>query len=151
MGGELFGTDLSYQDMERLYGLNRPGQWKRLADGMNEGQPTFVLETRPIAGPGATYGRIESHIDQESCVVLKSNLFDRTLQLRKIFTALPAEIRKEDEVWVAHDVLMSDLRDETQTRVVIESVEDHAPIPDLPRSVRERLARKSGEAPPSSD
>ena len=150
IGGELFGTDFSYGDMERLYGMNRPGQWKRLPDGVNEGRPTFVIETRPIAGPGATYGRIESHVDQERCVVLKSDLYNRALQLRKIFTALPSEVRKEDEVWVAHDVLMSDLRDETQTRVVVESVEDHAPIPDLPRSVRERLARKSSEAPPST-
>jgi hypothetical protein len=139
VSGELFGTDFSYQDIERIYGMNRPGQWSRLTDGTEEGRPTWVIETRPSQGPDASYGRVVSYVDQETCVVLRSEIYDRTLQLRKIFTALPAEVRKKDEVWLAHNLLMSDLRDETQTRIVVESVEDHAPIPDLPRTVRDRL------------
>ncbi len=143
VSGELFGTDFTYEDIERLYAMNRPGTWNRLSDGVSEGRPTFVIETQPKQGPSAGYSRIVSHVDQETCIVLKSEMYGRTMQLRKIFTALPSEVRKDDKVWIAHDVLMSDLRDETQTRIVVESVEDHAPIPELPRSIREHLERSS--------
>ncbi len=141
-GGSLFGTDLSYEDVERLYGLVRPGETHSLigGDGELEGRKVWQLETVPAEESRSKYWKIVSHVDRETCVLLKAEMYETHDQLRKVLTADPASISREGRVWVAHELLMRDLRDSTQTRMVVNDIElDAVPvgIPFTPEELEE--------------
>ena len=94
----------------------------------------------------SAYDRIVSHVDQETCVLLRAEMYQGE-KTRKILTAAPERIAKEGSVWVAHEVLMQDLRDETQTRLVVEEMTLEAPnegIPFTPEDLR-RYKAASGQ------
>ncbi len=128
----LFGTDFSSEDLARLYGMNKPGHSQRLEDGQSEGRPTYVIETRPQETEDSTYALVVSHIDKDTCVVLRAELYERPEQLRKLLTAPPASVKQIGSVWIAHDLLMRDLLDQTQTRFLVERVESGDRVRDLP-------------------
>ena len=123
----LFGTDFSSEDLARLYGMNRPGRSQRLEDGQREGRPTYVIETRPATTEDSSYA-----VDKDTCVVLRAELYERPEQLRKVLTAPPGRVKKVGSVWIAHELLMQDLLDQTQTRFVVERVESGDRVRDLP-------------------
>jgi hypothetical protein len=122
-GGKLFGTDFSYEDFARWQGLNQPGASERLPDAVEAGQPVWVVQTRPAAEAESSYDRVVFFVDQETCVTLKTESYERGDEPRKILTADPEQLLEEGGVWFASELLMRDLRDETHTQVVIEDVE----------------------------
>ena len=128
----LFGTDFSSEDFARLYGMNRPGRSQRLQDGQREGRPTYVIETRPDKTEDSSYALVVSHVDKDTCVVLRAELYERPEQLRKVLTAPPGRVKKVGSVWIVHELLMRDLLDQTQTRFVVERVESGDRVRDLP-------------------
>ncbi len=128
----LFGTDFSSEDLARLYGMNRPGRSERLEDGQSEGRATYVIETRPRGAGDSTYARVVSHVDKDTCVVLRAELYERPEQLRKVLTAPPSGVKQIGSVWIAHDLTMRDLLDQTQTRFIVERVESGDRVRDLP-------------------
>ena len=121
--GSLFGTDFTYEDFERFQGMNRPGEHQRLEDSAIAGRPVFVIETRPAASARSTYSRIVSHIDQETCVTMRSESFQgNSPEPRKRLECDPEQVRRSGDVWVAHDVVIRDLLDQTETRLLIEDL-----------------------------
>ncbi len=122
-GGKLFGTDFSYEDFVRWQGLNQPGASRRLPDAVEAGQPVWVVETTPAEGAESSYERVVFFVDQETCVALKTESYEKGETPRKILTADPDQLLEEGGVWFASELLMRDLRDETHTRVVVEDVE----------------------------
>ena len=147
--GSLFGTDLSYEDVERLYGLVRPGETHSLigGDGQLGGRAVWQLETVPAEESRSSYWKIVSHVDQQTCVLLKAEMYESHDQLRKVLTADPESIHREGRVWVAHELLVRDLRDETETRMVVNGIElDTVPegIPLTPEEL-EDYKRAGGE------
>ncbi len=128
----LFGTDFSPEDLARLYGMNRPGRSQRLDDGQSEGRPTYVIETRLHEAEASTYALVVSHVDKDTCVVLRTELYERPEQLRKVLTAAPSGVKQIGSVWIAHDLTMRDLLDQTQTRLIVERVESGDRVRDLP-------------------
>ena len=122
-GGKLFGTDFSYEDFARWQGLNQPGASRRLPDAVESGQPVWVVETRPEKEEESGYERVVFFIDQETCVALKTESYERGDTPRKILTADPEQLLEEGGVWFASELTMRDLRDETHTQVVVEDVE----------------------------
>ncbi len=135
--GNLFGTDFSYEDFERLQGLNWDAEAQglnRLEDGSAEERPAFVLESHPV---DSGYERILAYIDKETCVALRTELYENSRRPRKVLIADPAEVRQLEGVWVAHNLLMIDMRDQTQTRLVVESMNAGLELPpfDLTRPI----------------
>jgi len=122
-GGKLFGTDFSYEDFSRWQGLNQPGSSRRLPDAVESGQPVWVVETRPGNKEVSSYERVVFFVDQETCVALKTESYERGEKPRKILTANPGQLLEEGGVWFASELLMRDLRDETHTQVLVEDVE----------------------------
>ena len=120
---ELFGTDLSYEDFERLEALNRPGASERLEDDTVAGRPVYVVHTFPADRAASDYGAVVSHFDQETCVPLKVEMFDRGGVLRKQLLVSPDQVRRRGEAWIPHQALMQDVVDFTETQVLVESVE----------------------------
>ena len=133
----MFGTDFSYEEFERLQGMVEDSSTTRLADAEVGGRPTYVIEARPNKEEDSAYERIRSFIDKETCVSLKAEFYERGEQPRKILTADPAKVTRENGVWLAREQRMRDLRDETETLLVVEEVEVGKPIPRKMFSERE--------------
>lgn len=128
----LFGTDFSSEDLARLYGMSRPGRSERLPDAESEGRPTWVIRTVPPPEAISSYSAVVTHVDQDTCAVLRSEHYEREGQLRKVLSVPLAGVRRVGSAWLAQDLRMRDLRDGTSTRLVVERVETGDRVRDLP-------------------
>jgi outer membrane lipoprotein-sorting protein len=126
MSSSLFGTDFSYEDFTRIQGMATGATDRLLEDAEVEDGAVHVIESAPESGSG--YERIVEYIDIETCVPLKTEMFESGERLRKVSTTPRAEVKKAADKWVPHLVLMRDAREETETRLVIEKVELGAKI-----------------------
>jgi hypothetical protein len=80
----------------------------------------YVLASYPDESSG--YVKVASYIDKQSCVVLKTELYESGHRLRKQMTVDPAAIRKTGDIWYPAELLMKDLRDKTETRLLVRSI-----------------------------
>ncbi len=145
----LFRTDFSYEDLERLYGLERPDTHGLGATGDSPG--VWLLETTPSDGSGSAYRRIVSRVDRETCVLMRAEMYGSGTTPRKVLTVDPGSISKEGSVWVAHDLLMRDLRDGSQTRMIIDEIELEAENEGLPFTPGELEEYKRSRAEEGSE
>jgi hypothetical protein len=87
-----------------------------------------VINSYPEADSG--YDRITTYIDVETCVSLRTELFEKDQQLRKVLTINADDIRNEGNIFIPHALLMKDLRDKTETRMIVEDVHIDVPLED---------------------
>jgi hypothetical protein len=147
----LFGTDFSYEDIERLYGLTRPGETHKLGRSETplDGRPFWLLETTPAAEAGSNYRRVVSLVDQETCVLLRAEMYEAGPEPRKVLTSDFRSVTREGSTWVARDVLLRDMRDQSQTRMRIDAMQvdtEHRGIPFTPEEL-EQYKRGVGSGP----
>jgi hypothetical protein len=135
--GSMFGTDFSYEDFERFQGLGEDGEAQRLPDGEVEGRKVFVLEGRPSRGEESAYERVVSFVDQERCIPIRTELYEKGERLRKVMVMPSEEITKEAESWVPRRVLVKDLVNETQTELLVDEIELDKQLPRKLFSERE--------------
>lgn len=127
-GGSLFGTDFTYEDLQRFQQLNRPDSFERLPDAEVEGRAVYVLQSRPIDQSSSAYTKVISYVDKQSCVVLKSESFENGDRLRRVLTAKPDGMFEENGIHAPAEVVMKDVRDQTQTTVAVEEFEVDAAV-----------------------
>lgn len=128
----LFGAGLSHEDVMHLLGFIRTEatNLKRLADAHLAGRPVYVLESTPAPGT-SPYERIESAIDQETCVPLEVKFYEQVGQVpRKVMTASPGQVFRVRSIWIAHAATLLDTRDERRTMLYVESVLPDLALPD---------------------
>ncbi len=123
LSSSVFGTDFSYEEFEWLQGMGRRGRSTRLADAVIEARPVHVVESRPASDGGSAYERIVTYVDGEHCVPLQVEFYAEGDRLRKVLTTDPEQIRPEGTVPVPRRFEMRNLRQETTTEVLVESVE----------------------------
>ena len=128
ISSSILGTDFSYEDYERLHGIFTDLKAEQYPDEVLDGRPVHVINSYPDGDSG--YEKIKTYIDIETCVALKTELFENGHQLRKTLTVDPADIKKEGDIHVPHALLMKDLRDKTETRMVIQEIRTDVPLED---------------------
>lgn len=131
VGRRLFGTDFSLEDLQRLHGVSPSEVSTRLDDDSVEGRPTFVIESIPNDEAGSWYQRIVSFVDRATCLVLKSEFYGEGRRLQKVMLADPEQFTRQGGTWLARQLLVHDLRDRTQTRLTVSSIEVGADFPEL--------------------
>lgn len=137
----MFGTDFSYEEFERLQGMAQDSPTARKPDQVVDGRPAYVLEIRPTVESQSAYERIISFIDQETCTLSRSEFYERGDDPRKVLSADASQITREDTgIWVVRKYVMRDLRDETETAMVIESLRVGEEISQKMFSERELLS-----------
>jgi hypothetical protein len=122
-GGSLFGTDFTFEDMQRFQQLNRPDRFERLPDAEVDGRPVYVLQSTPIDQSTSAYTKVISYVDKASCVVLKSESFENGDRLRRVLSARAEGMIEEQGIHAPTEVVMKDVRDETQTTLAVEDLE----------------------------
>jgi hypothetical protein len=132
----MFGTDFSYEEFERLQGIAEKAPSERAPDETVAGRAAYVVIAKPAPEQESGYERIKAWIDQETCVALKAEFYERGDAPRKLMTADPATLAQAGSVWYAGEVLQRDLRDETETVLRIEKIEVGVEVPQKLFSVR---------------
>ena len=124
-GGEMFqnlwGTDLAFADIKQLQGLLLDGDVKRLDDQQLAGRPVYLLETATNTSQGG-YKLVRSYVDQESCMLLKAEIFAEGEKPQKVLEADISTLMKIDPWWVVLGYQMTDLRAETHTKVALSDI-----------------------------
>jgi len=123
VGGSLFGTDFTYEDMQRWQQLNRPERHARMPDAEVDGRPVYVMETVPTDEAQSAYTKVLSYVDKKTCVVIKSESFESGDRLRRVMTSKPDQMLEDHGIFAPTEVVMRDVRDETSTTVVVEDLQ----------------------------
>ena len=128
ISSSILGTDFSYEDFERLHGVFTDLRAEQYPDEVLDGRPVYVINSYPDGDSG--YEKIKTYIDIETCISLRTELFESGHQLRKTLTVDPADIKKEGGIYVPYTLLMQDLRDKTETRMVVQEITIDVPLLD---------------------
>ncbi len=130
ISSSMYGSDFSYEDLERLYGMLSSEAVEQKADGLIDGQAVYVLVSRPSEGSGSRYESVVSYFDKSSCVVRKVEFFEAGARLRKVLLVDADKVRPVGNIEVPHEYLMNDIRDKTETRMIVRDVRLDTPIAD---------------------
>jgi hypothetical protein len=128
ISSSILGTDFSYEDYERLHGILTDLQAEQFPDDVLDGRPVYVVNSYPDDNSG--YEKIATYIDIETCVALKTELFERNHQLRKTLTIDPAAIKPVGAIQIPRELVMRDLRDKTETRMLIQEIHTGVELED---------------------
>ena len=130
ISSSMYGSDFSYEDLERLYGMLSSEPAEQKADALIDGQATYVLVTRPSDKSVSKYESVVSYFDKNTCVVRKVEFFEAGPRLRKVLLVDAGKVRSVGDIKVPHEYLMNDIRDKTETRMTVREVRLDVPIPD---------------------
>ena len=125
----LWGTDFSYEDVKQVQGILTSGKTEKLADETLADRKVWVLSVTPAEADVSNYMKVVSYVDQQTCVVLQTEFFEREGQPRKRLTADATSLAQLGDRRVVKEYLMQDLRDETQTTLSLSNIEHDQDIP----------------------
>jgi len=128
ISGSLFGSDFSYEDVERLQSLATRTKVEKLADAEVSGRATWVLTAPLPPESGSKYQRVVSFIDQETCVALKTELMEGPEQVAKEVVIAPDQVKAEGSRFVPREIFARDLESGSATRLRVEKVEYDVPL-----------------------
>jgi len=129
LSGSLFGSDFTYEDFQRLQGMELEGRSERLADATLDEVPVHVVAHHPAPDSGSGYERVVTYVARDTCLPLKSEMWERGERLRKVLTADRESVFQRDGVRISQNLLMEDLRDKTSTQLVVSDIEVEVEIP----------------------
>ncbi len=114
MSQPLWGTDFTIAEVKQVQGLFQQGDTKRLADEKVFDRDAFVVDT--VTDLGQTgYTHVTSYVDQETCTLLKSELFARGDGPRKVLEASMSTLLEVEPWWLMLGYKMRNLESGTQT------------------------------------
>lgn len=109
------GTDFSYADMEA-----KPMNEKYDPTLLSETSGSFILELHPKPGQGSDYSKLVITISKESYYTTHVEYYDQGGV--KVKELVNTEIKKIDGYWMATEMVMTDLKQDHQTRMMTRSV-----------------------------
>lgn len=122
MDGQLWGTDVSYNDLKQLQNAFAGAEVRlEAAPAPYEGRPVHQLAFTPRAEDGSRYTNVRTLVDRKTCVALKVD-FVEPAGVRKVLTVAPADLKQSNDHWYAARAEISDLKNGTRTRVVVTGV-----------------------------
>jgi len=127
--GALFGSDFGIDELEQISGIGETISVEHLRDDDLDGRPVHVVSHRLDRSEGGAFERIVAFVDRETCVPLRAEFLEPGGRLRKVLTVEPSDLAREGARWVARRSLVRDLRDETETELVVREIEFDAEIP----------------------
>jgi hypothetical protein len=122
MDGQLWGTDVSYNDLKQLQNAFAGSEVRlEAAAAPYEGRPVHQLAFTPRPEDGSRYTNVRTLVDRKTCVALKVD-FVEPAGVRKVLTVAPADLKQSNDHWYAAKAEINDLKNGTRTRVVVTGV-----------------------------
>jgi hypothetical protein len=123
VSGSLFGTDLTYEDLNELQSVSRDAKVERMPDGEVDGRPAYVLSGTPNPESGSSYTKVVTWIDRERCVTRKAEFYDRPDHVAKQLSVPWDEVKPEGERWLPRLVQVKDLDQDSETTLRVEKAQ----------------------------
>jgi Outer membrane lipoprotein-sorting protein len=120
ISNSIMGTDFSYEDFERIQGVLSDIHAEQFPDDTLAGRAVYVLMSYPDESSG--YVKVATYIDKESCVPLKTEFYESGHELRKQLTIDPADIRRQGGIFYPSELVVKDLKQKTETRLIVHNV-----------------------------
>ena len=131
------GTDFSFADLEGRDVAD--ANWKRLPDEKVQGEDCWVVEGRAKDMEEEQYGKTIIWVHKKNRIPLKSDFYDKKAE--KIVKKLVVnKLAKKDGRWIATDSVMQTIKKQTQTRLLVQSIDLSTEIADA-QFTREALER----------
>lgn len=127
--GPVLGTDFSFEDLQRMREPLDRTDLELIGISEVDGHSAWLLETIPGEHDASGYTRVLTYIDQQHCVPVQVDLFERDDRLRKRLRASRDEIRRVGTANLPHVFIMEDLRRETRTIIRIERFDSTPHLP----------------------
>ena len=122
LDGQLWGTDLSYNDVKQMQSaFGGSDVVREPAAGTYEGRPVHVLAFTPRKEDASRYKSIRTHVDQQTCVALMVEFIDPS-GVRKTLSVKPGDLRQSGKHWYAADAMIRDIKNGTRTRLKVTGV-----------------------------
>lgn len=122
LDGQLWGTDLSYNDVKQIQNAFTGANVVRDPGAAQyEGRAVHVLSFEPRKEDGSRYKVIRTQVDQQTCVALKVEFLDGG-GVRKTLSVKPADLKQSGPHWYASDAMIQDVKNGTRTRVRVTGV-----------------------------
>lgn len=121
-GRDIWSTDFSYEDIRLLQMRSGHGDAERRDDDEVAGRPTWVLYQLTDPARESGYEHTVSWVDKKTCVALKTEYYETGATPRKRLLVDPATLTEIDGKWIARDLEMTDLRDETRSWITVTDV-----------------------------
>jgi len=130
ISSSMYGSDFSYEDIERFYGMLSTEHPVQAPDTVLDGQPVYVLETRPTEESGSKYEVVVAYFGRQDCVIRQVDFFEPGNKLRKQLIADAGSITTAGSIRLPREFTMTDLRNRTETQLSIKQVELDVPLDD---------------------
>jgi hypothetical protein len=127
--GPVLGTDFSFEDLQRMRDPLGRTNLELIGIAEVDGRSAWLLETIPGPDDGSEYTRVLTYIDQQHCVPVQIDLFERDDRLRKRLRAPENEIRTIGTAHLPYLFVMEDFRRESHTIIRIDQFESRAKLP----------------------
>lgn len=128
LDGQLWGTDLSYNDLKQLQNaFSGANAVLEPAGEPYEGRAVRAISFTPRAEDGSRYRSVRALVDKKTCVALKVE-FIEPAGVRKVLTVAPADLKQSGPHWYAARAEMNDVKNGTHTRVVVTGVTSGAKL-----------------------
>ncbi len=130
ISSSMYGSDFSYEDIERFYGMLSTEQPAQLPDVLIKGKSMYALETRPAEDSGSKYESVVSYFDKQDCVLQRVDFFESGSKLRKQLIVDPDSITTKADIKLPLRLIMTDWKHKTKTLLNIKQVEFDTPLTD---------------------
>jgi hypothetical protein len=130
LSGSLFGTDFSYEDVLLMQSAASRTGVERQPDAEAQGRPVYVLSVTPPPDSGSAYRRMVARVDRETCVLLEGDLYGQGEKVAKQVRVAFPDVEKHGTRWLPKKVVLQDLEDGSESRLVIAEAKWDAEIPD---------------------
>ncbi len=127
--GPVLGTDFSFEDLQRMRDPLDRANLELIGIAEVDGRSAWLLEAIPGPDDGSEYTRVLTYIDQQHCVPVQIDLFERDDRLRKRLRAPEEEIRTIGTAHLPYVFVMEDLRRKSRTIIRIDQFESRARLP----------------------
>jgi len=122
LDGQLWGTDLSYNDLKQLQNAFSGSQVTlEPQPEPYEGRAVHALSFTPRVEDGSRYRTVRTLVDKTTCVALKVE-FTEPAGIRKVMTVKPSDLKQDDSHWYASKAEVRDVKNGTRTRVAVTGV-----------------------------
>jgi hypothetical protein len=131
--GSMFGTDLSYEDFQRVQQMAEDERVELGAEGELDGRKVYTLKA--TLDEESSYQRSVTLVDQERCLPLRSEFYESGEKPRKVITMKEDRITKESFGWLPREIRIEDLEEGTHTEIIVEEFDAASEVLDADLSV----------------
>jgi len=127
-GEPVLGTDFTFEDVvPREF---EDAHYERLPDEYHDGAPRYVVVITPKAEANSEYSKLQSWVDRDNFVVLRTQYWNRDGVLVKEGIAPAAEVREFSGIFIPMHTEMRNVLSESWSKLYVDEFAPNVDIPD---------------------